>query len=194
MICPSHQGAGGQVAGTQIPWQAQASCTDSSLQRQPPDQPSCPQTTPDPRARPGPRPHPPAWRRPSLWPGAARPAGPGAAGAAWPGSGDARPARRRSQGWKVRDAAGGPAATHWARPGGGVAPPLSPSLPLFPGGRVFLQACPNGGFSESEQLPRACLRASSWVLPPARPPRSSFSRKTGARQQFLDPRFRAKAQ
>lgn len=186
------------------PWQAQASCTDPSLPMQPPDQPpdqpSCPQPAPDPPARPSPRPHPPAWRRPSLWPGAASPAGPGVAGAAWPGSGDDRPARRRSQAGKfatrleVRLPRTGPAP-------GAVSHRPSPPPCRSPRGEGF--SC---RLAQTEASPS---RSSSlWRVPAPpgffrRPSLLSLlsqrgfafarTRERGARQQFLDARFHSQA-
>lgn len=97
VICLSHQRVCGQAAGTQTPSEAQASGTERSWGRS--QQPLQPLTRLGAPALPPPaaRPHPPAWRRPSLRPGAASPAGPGAAGAAWPWPWDVCPARRREQ-------------------------------------------------------------------------------------------------
>lgn len=96
VICPSHQRVCGQAGGTQTPSEAQASGTDRSLGRSQPLPPLTRLRTPA-LLPPAGRPHPPAWRRPSLRPGAASPAGPGAAGAAWQWPRDVCPAGRREQ-------------------------------------------------------------------------------------------------
>jgi hypothetical protein len=137
------------------------------------------------------RPHPPAWCRPSRGPGAARPAGPGAAGAAWLGLGTIGRHHGAPRTGNFATGRAG-AATHWTRPGGGA--PRSSALPAAARGWVFRQSRRSPWPLELGQLPPVQVSPGSFRRSAPSPPFSrGFSttrRKSGVRKpQFVDPRF-----